>query len=71
MTQNEFRSTLDYLGITQAQAAEWMDLSLRTVHGYCNGTPIPRVVEFALIAMRAAITEKRIRELTVVRSSQP
>ena len=41
MTSNQFRKALDDLGLTQAQAAEWLKLSIRAVHGYANGAPIP------------------------------
>ena len=41
MTMNQFRSALDSLDLSQARAAEWLGISIRAVHGYANGAPIP------------------------------
>ena len=41
MTANQFRNALDSLDLSQARAAEWLKLSIRAVHGYANGAPIP------------------------------
>lgn len=41
MTANQYRSALDKLGLTQAGAAEFLGVSIRTSHGYANGVPIP------------------------------
>jgi hypothetical protein len=41
MTANQFRKALDDLSLTQGAAAEWLKLSIRAVHGYANGKPIP------------------------------
>ena len=41
MNSTQFRKALADLGLTQAQAAEWLGLSIRAVHGYANGAPIP------------------------------
>lgn len=41
MTANQFRKALDDLSLTQARAAEWLGLSIRAIHGYANGAPIP------------------------------
>lgn len=41
MTANQYRSVLDKLGLTQAGAAEFLGVSIRTSHGYANGEPIP------------------------------
>ena len=34
-------SALDQLDLTQSCAAEFLNVSLRTAHGYANGRPIP------------------------------
>ena len=41
MTKSQFRNALDDLGLTQGEAAEWLGINIRTVHGYANGAPIP------------------------------
>jgi hypothetical protein len=41
MTANQYRTALDRLGLTQAGAAAWLGVSIRTAHGYANGSPIP------------------------------
>ena len=48
MTPAQFRSALDRLGLTQAQAAELFDISLLTSHGYANGEPIPQTIAMLL-----------------------
>jgi transcriptional regulator with XRE-family HTH domain len=42
MTANQFRAALKNLGLSQARAAEFLKISLRTAHGYANGEPIPK-----------------------------
>jgi DNA-binding XRE family transcriptional regulator len=41
MNQNQYRTALERLGLTQESAAQFLDVSLRTSHGYANGSPIP------------------------------
>jgi hypothetical protein len=41
MNQNQYRTALERLGLTQDSAAEFLGVSLRTSHGYANGSPIP------------------------------
>lgn len=41
LTANQYRAALDKLGLTQAGAAEFLGVSIRTSHGYANGEPIP------------------------------
>ena len=36
MTANQYRSVLDKLGLTQAGAAEFLGVSIRTSHGYAK-----------------------------------
>jgi transcriptional regulator with XRE-family HTH domain len=48
MTKTQFRDALERLGLTQGQAAELLGLAIRTVHGYCNGVPIPKQTELAI-----------------------
>jgi hypothetical protein len=51
MTSDQYRNAIGRLGLTQAQAASFMGISIRTSHGYANGETIPRVVELLLKAM--------------------
>lgn len=39
--RHSYRKALDKLGLTQAGAAEFLGVSIRTSHGYANGEPIP------------------------------
>jgi len=41
MTDKQYRTVIDKLGITQSGAAELLGVSIRTSHGYANGDPIP------------------------------
>jgi hypothetical protein len=41
MTRTQYRKALRKLGLTQVQAAAWLDVSIRSAHGWANGTPIP------------------------------
>ena len=43
MTTTQYRTALERLGLTQDKAAQFLDVSLRTSHGYANGSPIPEV----------------------------
>jgi hypothetical protein len=36
MTKDQYRNAISRLGLTQAQAAAFMAISLRTSHGYCR-----------------------------------
>ena len=44
MTALQFRAALDRLSLTQQATAELLGLSLRSVHGYANGAPVPEPV---------------------------
>jgi Helix-turn-helix len=44
MTSAEYRDVLDLLGLTQAEMAELLGVSIRTAHGYANGARIPEPV---------------------------
>ena len=48
MTATQYREALATLGLTQARAAGYLDISIRTSNGYANGWPIPRTVELLL-----------------------
>jgi hypothetical protein len=42
MSATEYRESTEKLGIgTQDRAADFLEVSLRTSHGYANGAPIP------------------------------
>jgi len=38
MTSNQYHAALD---LTQAEAAKFLGISIRTSHGYANSNPIP------------------------------
>jgi len=45
MNPLEYRRSIEILGIgVQDKAAAFLDISLRTSHGYANGTQIPAAV---------------------------
>ena len=48
MTKEEYRAALVSLGLSQGGVAKWLDVSIRTSHGYANGEPIPGPVARAL-----------------------
>jgi len=48
MTAAQYREALAALGLTQARAAGYLDISVRTSNGYANGWPIPKTVELLL-----------------------
>jgi transcriptional regulator with XRE-family HTH domain len=41
VTADRFRAALAKLGLSQAAAAQFLGISIRTAHGYANGHPIP------------------------------
>lgn len=41
MTANQYSTALATLDLTQAEAAKFLGVSIRTSHGYANGNPIP------------------------------
>ena len=41
MTAKQYRAMLDYFDLSQAEMAEFLGVSVRTSHGYANGSPIP------------------------------
>ena len=43
-TSAEYRDVLNLLGLTQAEMAELLGVSVRTAHGYANGARIPEPV---------------------------
>lgn len=51
MNQNQYRIALERLGLTQETAAEFLGVSLRTSHGYANGSPIPKTTAILLRLM--------------------
>jgi hypothetical protein len=48
VTAAQYRNALDHLGLSQGKAAEWLGVSIRTSHGYANGSPIPKAVAMLL-----------------------
>lgn len=44
MTPKQYREALERLGLSQGAAAEWLDISIRSSHGYANGEPIPEPI---------------------------
>lgn len=48
MGQREYQAALERLGLTQVSAAEFLDIGIRTSHGYANGSRIPRSIAWLL-----------------------
>jgi transcriptional regulator with XRE-family HTH domain len=44
MTPNQYRATLQQLGLSQRQAARLLGISLNSSNGYANNRPIPTPV---------------------------
>ncbi len=44
MTANQYRAAMDKLGLSQAGAAEFLGIGIRTSHGYANGEAIPEPI---------------------------
>lgn len=44
MTATQFRTALTKLGLSQERAGLWLGYSIRAVHGWANGEPIPKTV---------------------------
>lgn len=44
MTANQYRAALSRLGLSQAGAAEFLGISIRSSHGYANNEPIPEPI---------------------------
>ena len=63
MTSAQYRAALAALGLTQAGAAELMNISVRTSNGYANGWPIPKLVELWL-AHRLELAENTASRLS-------
>lgn len=62
MTPNQYRTALDTLGLSQGDAAEFLDISLRTSHGYANGDPIPEAIAKLLrLMVRLELKPKDVR----------
>ena len=57
MTPNQYRAALERLGLTQDSAAELLGVSLRTSHGYANGSPIPKATAKLLLLLIRLETE--------------
>ena len=57
MTATQFRAALEHLGWTQQQMANELKISIRSVNGYANGTPIPKLVELAILALNKEQTK--------------
>ena len=54
MTSNQFRAALEALGLNQSSAVPVLGKSIRSIHGYANGEPIPNSVRLHLEALKAA-----------------
>lgn len=44
MTSSQYRMALHRLGLSQAGAAEFLGISIRSSHGYANDEPIPEPI---------------------------
>lgn len=54
MDRYEFRTYLRRLQLTQAEAARFFGVDVRTTHRWCNGWKIPHSVSIALQVMLEA-----------------
>jgi hypothetical protein len=62
MTPNQFRKALDDLNLTQGKAAEWLEISIRAVHGYANGAPIPEpIAKLLRLCVRLKLKPEDVR----------
>jgi hypothetical protein len=41
MTKNQYRTAIAAIGLSQSGAALFLQIGIRTSHGYANGAPIP------------------------------
>ena len=44
MTASQYSAALAALGLSQSSAARWLEIGVRTSHGYANGETIPESV---------------------------
>jgi hypothetical protein len=51
MTGAQYMSALEKLGLNQVSAASFLQIAVRTSHGYANGARIPRSVQLLLELM--------------------
>ena len=62
MTSNQFRTALAALQLSQLEAAEWLGLSLRSIHGYANEKPIPEpVAKLLRLVVRLKLDPSEVR----------
>ncbi len=62
MTPTQYRTALERLGLTQDSAAQFLDVSLRTSHGYANGSPIPEgTAKLLRLMVRLELTPESVK----------
>lgn len=62
MTPTQYRTALELLGLTQEGAAQLLDVSVRTSHGYANGSPIPEgYAKFLRLMIRLNIKPEDVK----------
>jgi hypothetical protein len=62
MTAAQYRAALDRLGLSQAGAAAWLHISLRTAHGYANGANIPEpTAKLLRLCLRLNLSTEDVR----------
>lgn len=62
MTPSQYRAALDRLDLTQAGAAEFLGISIRSAHGYANGDPIPEAIAKLLrLMVRLKLSPDEVR----------
>jgi DNA-binding XRE family transcriptional regulator len=44
VTPDQYSAAIKRLGMTQGEAAKFLDISIRSSHGYANGEPIPEAI---------------------------
>lgn len=62
MTSKEYRGVLVKLDLTQGEAAEFLNVSIRTSNGYANGEPIPEATAKLLrLMVRLDLSPKDVK----------
>jgi hypothetical protein len=62
VTARQYREALDALGLSQGAAADWLGISIRSSHGYANGTEIPEpIAKLLRLMLRLKLNPKDVK----------
>lgn len=62
MTANQYRAALSRLGLSQAGAAEFLGISIRSSHGYANDEPIPEpIAKLLRLMVKLGLSPKDVK----------